>query len=188
MTTTCAAVSESPLLRLSGELRNVLWRLVVIQEDHVPYTNTGVEEPGLLLVCHATRSEAASIFYLENKILAHVPSYDPTSLVLLKQRFLALDLTTADHSCIELSIGGAADWSNLQKWLKLIFTNALRRKPTYDSQTTVQESIIVGMFRMVTAMRGQEMSWKLVASLLEDQRRTLALLRPGWELKSATHE
>lgn len=68
-------MDASPLATLPGELRNRIWRLVVVKLNAINVSDlTSPQEPALLATCHQARKEASGIYYAENTfLLAHDP-------------------------------------------------------------------------------------------------------------------
>ena len=73
--------AQSPLLRLSGELRNKIYREVLVDQKSVKVTTTGVPEPAFLLTCKQIRREGMDVFYGENRFRIPAPRYDSTTLM-----------------------------------------------------------------------------------------------------------
>lgn len=79
-TMTAAAVAASPLFELSGELRNRIYLSVLCENDWLNITDEGIEEIGLLRVCHIIRAEALPIFEGENLFCLWIEKHDSTTL------------------------------------------------------------------------------------------------------------
>lgn len=93
MASTDSSVAHSPLFRLSPELRNTIYRLVLV-EDHDEYEiwpvevdEFGVPEPALLLSNKVIRSEALGVFYYENHFSCTVRNFNPAPVLLLQSKF-----------------------------------------------------------------------------------------------------
>ncbi|KAK6431014.1 hypothetical protein LTR95_012828 [Oleoguttula sp. CCFEE 5521] len=159
------AVLQSPLFKLSGEMRNIIWRLAVVGKDPVVYSDAGVEEPGILLTCRAIRNEVASIFYLENNV----------------NRLTLLGLTCTDMRTKDPIHVGTPSWSNALRGLKAIFTRELLMRPIITAVDSAESSAIDNLFATVTKLREHDVPWSVVAELLEMQHRTMDLIWPGWD-------
>ena len=61
---------QSKFLELPGEIRNKIYRLVLVSDDNIDITITPTPEPALLNVCRTTLEEATTIYYLENSFTA----------------------------------------------------------------------------------------------------------------------
>ncbi|CAK4034157.1 Hypothetical predicted protein [Lecanosticta acicola] len=68
------------LLELPAELRNDIYRLVLVPEDDaaVDIDANGYDRPGLLSTCKQIYYEARKIFYAENKFMFLVAGFDAT--------------------------------------------------------------------------------------------------------------
>ncbi|EMC96951.1 hypothetical protein BAUCODRAFT_48719, partial [Baudoinia panamericana UAMH 10762] len=55
------------LLNLPGELRNYIYRLALVEDDHIKISkNSKPLQPGILQVSRQCRKEASDIYYQEN--------------------------------------------------------------------------------------------------------------------------
>lgn len=123
-----SSVAHSPLFKLSAELRNTIYRLVLVQ-DHAEFevvcvavdSLRGITEPALLLSNKIVRSEASGIFYHENHWNCEVRNYDPAPVLLLQSK---LKMPFSEHEMVinvtsvrrDISYG---TWRNLVSWLHL---------------------------------------------------------------------
>lgn len=121
------SVAHSPLFKLSAELRNTIYRLVLV-EDHddccvepvVVDAITGIPEPGLLLSNKVVRSEALGIFYYENHWDCEVRNFDPAPVLLLQSIFkmpfskhpMFITITSVRREV------NRKTWLNLTRWIK----------------------------------------------------------------------
>lgn len=62
--------------KLSGELRNHIWRHVLVSDEPVLVNKEQPHSPSLLRTCTQIRTEATSIFFNENTFLLPVDGYD----------------------------------------------------------------------------------------------------------------
>lgn len=123
-----SSVARSPLFRLSAELRNNIYRLVLV-EDHddcciecvVVDQINGIPEPPLLLSNKTIRAEALGIFYYENHWDCEVRKFDPAPVLLLQSKF---KMPFSEHPMYITitSVRRAVDsktWRNLTRWLHM---------------------------------------------------------------------
>ena len=66
---------------LPGELRNRIYRLCLVSEDHIIVTTTTFPEPRLLKTCKEIREEASTIYYGENQFEAWIHRYDSSPIM-----------------------------------------------------------------------------------------------------------
>lgn len=122
------SVAHSPLFKLSAELRNTIYRLVLV-EDHDDFCIgpvvvddiNGISEPGLLLSNKIVRFEALGIFYYENDWDCRVRNYDPAPVLLLQSKF---KMPFSEHPMFIsiTSISRKVDhqtWHNLTSWIQM---------------------------------------------------------------------
>jgi hypothetical protein len=122
------SVAHSPLFKLSAELRNTIYRLVLVEDQDdccvepvVIDKISGVAEPGLLLSNKIVRSEALPIFYYENHWECEVHNFDPAPVLLLQSK---LKMPFSEHPMFITitSVCRNVDrktWRNLVSWLHL---------------------------------------------------------------------
>ena len=121
-----SSVARSPFFRLSAELRNQVYRLVLVIEDSgseefyedsvIVDASNGIPEPALLLTNKIIRSEAADIFHYENDFCCYVENFDPAPVLLLQSK---LKVSFSEHPtnvAIERR-GNSFSWDNLVAWL-----------------------------------------------------------------------
>ena len=58
---------KSALLALPGEIRNRIYRLVLVGQEPVDVYDQGVPEPGVLFIRKQIRNEGVRLFYTENQ-------------------------------------------------------------------------------------------------------------------------
>lgn len=112
---------QSPLLKLPGELRNRIYRSALLEQPYVTVGRAAFVEPGLLLVCHQIRREAAPIYYGENKFRIPAPNYDSATCLRWMAKRTALSLKYDVRIQCSLTLGNGSDrqpdWENALQWL-----------------------------------------------------------------------
>lgn len=82
-----SSVAESPLFKLPPELRTMIYRFALIDDQEIAITESGgFPEPELLSVCKTVRSEAYKVFYYENIFCCVVEHFSPVTLLLAGRR------------------------------------------------------------------------------------------------------
>ncbi|KAK5127472.1 hypothetical protein LTR85_006811 [Meristemomyces frigidus] len=184
---------QSPLFKLSGELRNRIYRLLLLPEPGgvIDITAQGVEEPSILLSCHEVRNEAISIFYAENDFVIHVTDYDSSPLMEFGQHVRKRE---KQHShfygpmtavCQTANI--TPNWANLLLWCQRNHRNEVTETDWFPSDAPAGSSqsrlIVGGMFQIVHEMSG--LPWENVERLLKGQRRILFGIDKRWEAEGS---
>lgn len=173
------------LERLPGELRNRIYRYVLLRNGPFTVTATGIQEPPLLSVCKQIRQEGILIFYGENEI--HVPFMDYDSSLFVKwtekSRALAEKYNVPRRFARVRGVGNKSPhWENLSTWLKRYHEDVVGRgilppsKATPDS--SLDQLVIGGMFSLVVLMEGKP--WEKVKDALEEQRLILIKIDKRW--------
>ncbi|KAK5117151.1 hypothetical protein LTR85_008919 [Meristemomyces frigidus] len=149
-----------PLLRLPPELRNELFRNVLL-EDRVVVNATHHETPGLLRTWHQLRDEASSIFYQENKFLVEFvdlkPSAPPHHWTMVKWSSRDMAFTCLGHM----------NWANLKTWLKR-YHESRGAYPGLSENGDDEVDYMSRAFDVVQAMFA--VAWDTVDTVLEHYR------------------
>jgi hypothetical protein len=122
-----SSVAHSPLFRLSPELRNKIYRLVLFKDcEHMHDAfwtmvdkPSGIKEPDLLSSNKIIRSEASGIFYYENQFHCYVDNFDIAPVLLLQSKFT---MPLCDHPMgveVRIGTGSIPDWKKLVAWLHM---------------------------------------------------------------------
>jgi hypothetical protein len=165
----------SPFLRLPGELRNKIYRLVLLQPDQqrLEVAVTGINEPGLLLANHKIRDEAAPIFYGENRFQIRFLNYHPAPILKWtnKCRKVYWKYNKLFPECSGLTWFGTRvpNWRDLLLWLEHWHGNKVYEGfgvPVGGVQTSADIRLIPVMFQMVDADRDKP--WDKVREYLEE--------------------
>ncbi|KAF2161601.1 hypothetical protein M409DRAFT_27996 [Zasmidium cellare ATCC 36951] len=91
------AEADAPcrLWKLPGELRNRIYRYVLIQQEDatgdsmVNVEANGYDRPGLLSTCKEIRREALKIYYYENTFHVQIKNFNSAPLVEWKNHYMA---------------------------------------------------------------------------------------------------
>ena len=159
------SVAHSPLFKLSAELRNTIYRLVLVEdydfwgvEPVVVDKANGVPEPALLLSNMVIRSEALGISYYENHWECQVHNFDPAPVLLLQKKF---KMPFSKHpmfitiSSIHRDISHGT-WDNVASWLHLChkrrcpsFFHGMDCISEYGRDAQAEMSVLLGLFEVV---------------------------------------
>ncbi|CZT15895.1 uncharacterized protein RCC_01734 [Ramularia collo-cygni] len=76
-------LQRSRLCKLPAEMKNAIYRFVLIEQDLIHVTASGYSRNGgcILATCKEIRVEALGIYYDENKFLHFISKFDSTPLV-----------------------------------------------------------------------------------------------------------
>ncbi|KAF7186355.1 hypothetical protein HII31_12286 [Pseudocercospora fuligena] len=130
------------LLNLAGELKNRVYRMVLLTDDRAPIivSSRGYEKPALLQTCKEVRREAFSIFYYENQFGIEVPDYDiaiPMKFMdslnqiwrLPRSHSLRIKVRQDKITAHYLQISSRPNWSNLMTQMRVYHRGSLRVAP-----------------------------------------------------------
>ena len=185
-TATSTAEEPSPLLRLPGELRNNIYRLVVVSSDDITVGVTGFTEPPILTVSKQVRREASAILYAENNFIVESNDYDITPYNKWIEKLAAARLR---HEIIHWSglVNGSftdttvPNWANLLGWIEGYHAGSIAvemKKPSRIASSSLEFLIMGGMFVVAGGMKCQP--WHEVDRVLQEHRLILAAVDSRW--------
>ncbi|OQO02884.1 hypothetical protein B0A48_11167 [Cryoendolithus antarcticus] len=188
------AVANSPLFRLGGEVRNIIWRCALhLNLDDIEYISYGFGKDGtrevqaaLLFICHLIQQETAAIFYLENEYDINCTGFNSESLMALTRRFKTLNLSLStmlqEHPNAVHVEADPVSWSGLMLWLERYHNGSVGvpNGPTFDPSSgfDTESSVMKAMFEMVYDLRHIE--WGVVEAVLDRQRPILVGCYADW--------
>jgi hypothetical protein len=137
---TDTAEESSPLLRLPAELRNDIYRLVVVSPNAIRVGVTGFSEPPILSVSKQIRRETSVILYAENNFDVDIYNYDITSCQKWNEKLRAAHWRHELHTCNgfhgSFVHATTPNWANLLAWMKLNHAGLTRlsvwTRPAFD--------------------------------------------------------
>ena len=175
-----SSVAQSPLFKLSPELRNMIYRFAIVTEDHVKITKTrGIPEPALLSASKTVRSETFGIFYFENKFLAVVEEYDPATVLLASRRASVSDAALGLIGIRRFALPAHQDpnWNNLVKWLHLCLQEGCFGLHFFENHDA-EAKLVAGLFGIV--FEDPTMAAANLDILLKNIRPALVELDEDW--------
>lgn len=182
-----AAHGDSRLLRLPAELRNVIYRYVLVQVDPIDIANDGHQEPALLTTCKEIRQEAVTLFYCENEF--EIEMIDWNIINFLKwDKILAAALGDGDNfDCARgrtRCVGPSDDpnWANLHHWMKEYYhDNTVLEQTEPSSLCSGEETdvyVVASMFVVLNNMKSK--TWEEMEGILKEFRVVLAKVDERW--------
>ena len=181
---TATAGESSPLLRLPAELRNDIYRLVVVSPNAIRVGVTGFNEPPILTVSKQIRREASAILFAENSFVVTIHDYNVTGSEKWTDKMHAANQLGCPCSW---KCGGSfsnttvPNWMNLLEWMKGYHAGSVRNyihRPSTMTGLSLEYLILGGMFVVVESMKGQP--WHEVDRVLQEHRRILAAVDARW--------
>ena len=179
----------SPLLGISGGLRNKIYRETFVQDRSIKVTTTGVPEPPLLATCKQIRREGMDVFYGDNRFRISLPHYDSTICMLWLKKVRKMR-EVGDIHVSPACYGGQGpginhrEWENLIVWLKRYHEKTVRMRfnpPTQIPPGVLLDAVVIGgMFNILGSM--EEKPWSEVESVLNEQRNILTRIDAGWSV------
>ena len=144
---TSSASRVCRLLQLPGELRNRIYRDVLLDVQRLKVPQIGFHEPGLLRTCRAIRKEAEPIFLLENKFYNFIVDHDAVALEPLAKKCVRVKKQYGARPDIAFSMQEAPNWPNLLQCLKEV----QQRRPGFAIPLSfgAQDSGLLGVERQL---------------------------------------
>lgn len=183
-----ASKSDSRLLSLPAELRNRVYRLVLLENRPIRVTQSGFDQGGgLLSTCKQIRQEALKIYYYENKFLVITPKWNTDTLVSFHTETLRLQLRVGPYGvrCNLASTSQEPHWANLLEWARRLHSRELSWWSSNEDGYTLSGTRGTVAFNVCRAMRimaceMRAMPWSQVKEVLAPQRIVLASVDKRW--------
>lgn len=158
-----------PLLELPAEIRNRIYREVLLSPEPVQVTENNYQQPSLLRTCSQIRSEASSIYYIESEFELVLENFDTTPAT---SWFRHARGYNEKMSIVWDGIENGGKWSNLLTWLRREYESKIvgfrlgKDAPLSERQGT--EGQVSRLFDQLEILKG--MPWDKVRRVLEKHR------------------
>ncbi|KAK4610749.1 hypothetical protein CLAFUW4_13990 [Fulvia fulva] len=153
-------------LKIAGELRNRIYREVLLQPAPIDYGDKGYIRPALLNTCKAIRSEALKIYYYENSFHTDVWAYNASGMYRFRTSLEPIGVNYEKIEEMTTTCFDLASWSNLMEWLRQYHADLNDWRITYKEEededydrARLQEALSQ-MFDVVEGLGGME--WEQV--------------------------
>ncbi|KAI5361512.1 hypothetical protein Slin15195_G126270 [Septoria linicola] len=185
-----SAVDTCYFMELPGELRNRIYRFVLLQPEDIPVTSSGYERPSVLATSKTIRSEGLKIFYLENAFSIFVHNFDCTEIYRFSQQVKRFKLKVSEEeSDVNIHFWtnwAQPNWPNLLLWLKRYHARQLDSWPAHPmlaESASVEdhgEYGVVASMAVVADMLRTKQKWSVVENILKAQHPSLLAYNDGW--------
>ena len=186
-----ASDSDSRLLSLPAELRNRIYRLVLLRRRPTRVKKSGFSQgSGILATCKQIRHEALKICYYKNIFRVSTPKWNTDALVSFNKQIRRLGLQVGPGKGMKITSitdGPSREphWANLLEWARLFhsrtlcWTHSNNDSPALSSH---QGAVVhnVGRAIKITACQTRDLPWRQVEEILAPQRLVLALVDERW--------
>ncbi|KAK3680221.1 hypothetical protein LTR78_000599 [Recurvomyces mirabilis] len=140
------------LFKLPAELRNIIYRHVLVSGEEIKLKPKGPGEPALLRVCRGVRKEARSIYYTENKFRLSITAFNGVAFTHFARQYrIYRHLRPQGNSNITFLIDNDPHWENLVAWVKDYFLWAGLR-PDLEVKTRPSDHIVNAAFNLADAV------------------------------------
>jgi hypothetical protein len=190
------AVAESPLFNLPRELRDMIYRFVLVRyEKHWPRPdgfykypisikkNTGIPEHPLLSASKIVRCETYEIFYYENMYRCEVEEFDPAPVILAEHK--SSWFVDQSHG---IGIGSPQvgidfeerNWMNLTSWLHMCHRGEIVRwDAELQHNEDAEDKLLQGLFDV--AIESPVYCPAMLDCLLTAMRPAMVELNSDWK-------
>ena len=177
-----AIVSRSALLELPGEIRNRIYRFVLVCDNRIEVHAGAPLEPALLSVCREVRTEAIKLFYVENKFTLVISNFNkavPCAWRAVRKRFPSMPRTATFRL---KPTNTTRSWPNLLDWLRAIHAGdaAWPEDPTTQFASRNGLECLVTFTTLAIATKCRSRTWQETAEILEMQHVVLRQINSGW--------
>ncbi|KAM3420865.1 hypothetical protein BST61_g4104 [Cercospora zeina] len=178
------AVPQSLFFALSPELRNKIYRDVLVQPDKIRISTAMTQpplEPGILLVNRQIRQEARAIYYYENHFRFDLYEIDASAYM----RWVRAEpiIRSRLQVWFKMYIVASPDvaWQNLMVWLGEIHYRRVAHGPSsrvFPGKRPFR--IVVGdMKELAARLKEQDFTWTQILHVLESLKKMLVASLPG---------
>lgn len=177
-------VQSAPFFKLSGELRNTIYRFATVEPQTIQVTSDGFNKSGLLATCKEIREEAIKIFYVENTFHHLIDNFDSRTMVKLNALWQPVAGDATPGTSISASLRWSPHWENLLVWLKRIHAGKCHgghiglETLNERGERAVDIYMVEAMFE--TVLRMQRQPWALVKDIVEINRVALVVRDKRW--------
>jgi hypothetical protein len=181
--------SKCHFLKLSPELLNTIYRLVLVSDNaiEVKVTDAPPMDPPLLRTCRQIRREARGIYYQENTVNFTVLDYDIRKIVAW------LDLSSAHHDLysnaqltLSISSHSTVCWYHLHYWIFMYRMGRITRLTRASSSVATgsdgiqhnegDRSLAIGLFDLAESHLAAGSDSQTIHAALEQYRKNV--MRP----------
>jgi len=184
-------VQKRHLLSLPPELRNRIWREVVIEDITFDAANIHPKAPGLVRTGRQARREAIGVYFLECEHFFHIVDYDGAWRVQTIHEVCCIVASAIDigaisrrdvTSCSTCETTGLPNWANLVNWVRVNHAAGLGFLPQCESGDWVNvkagDKVMTVAMSVVEGMEDEP--WEKVEGIREDVHRAVAALDAAW--------
>lgn len=167
------------LLSQPPEIRNVVYRLVLLQNDiKIRQPDfSGAEQPSLLQVSRQIRAETSQIHHNENEHIWYITDFDVSHYMKWQQ---SSQVRRDAH--IKFKFRDRTVWRNLLEWLEAFYYDKVTGLGIKEFHAEADYHVAVAgrMFRMVSQLRELNVAWEDVKVNLEYARQAIGIYAEEW--------
>jgi len=166
----------SHFLQLPPELRNTIYRHVLIAKDPIIDIDPFLKQPPLLQTCRQTRSEALKLWYLSNHFAMGISHCDASLLIEFYWHLSAVNIAGVAITVV----AGKKHWTNLMVWCRAIWEGRAHgfemEEGSMLGEMTDEEAVMRAAHRIVS----RKGSWTQCEEELAELRFLVGKIEPGW--------
>ncbi|KAI6860594.1 hypothetical protein KC338_g6905 [Hortaea werneckii] len=168
--------TKAHLLTIPGELRNVIYRLVLVSEERIKVDKRHRKMPPLLRTCQLVYAEARSIYFGENSFQVTVRHLRP---IISRHHWLLVSRTKMRVD-LNINLIGKFDWENLMSWLSRYHRSKGAYLGCFRGRDSVRRRLdhVTFAFKIVHGMF--KTKWQGVRTVLDEYREITELGKMRW--------
>ena len=166
------------LLKIPAELRNEIYRLVLISDEQIEIKDI-YKEPALLSTCRQIRKEATPILYLGNSWVIDLPDWN---FAFYDAFYISVHRKVLESWKMKVAWtnnGSLNDKAGLLRFIKFLHENQHYPGIRYEPSKYSLESAVTGACEIARSMRKQP--WEEISSVLEIYLDEVVKGKNGWE-------
>lgn len=176
-----SSAGKCRLLLLPPELRNVIFRYVLVEDGNITIAAYGPlpAQPGLLSTCSQLRKENSSVYYQTLYFVFIVEDHNAST-------FMKWHLSSEQRRNCNYGYSiqpGQTNWPNLRPWLKAFHEGQCDGVGFPNARP--DQSVVSRIFAVVIQCRFLYLTWAQAERVLEEMRKALGAQDEGW-LREAT--
>lgn len=168
----------SPLLNLPAELRNSIYRLVLLEQNPITVTRT-LQTPGLTQTCQQIRRETIKPWIMENEFRFDILHCDTTLLTKWQCRVPRMNFdTAADEITIHTYIRPSTNWANVLNSCIMIWSDNGRVSHTLGRNREAAGAVICAAEKIAVQFRDRP--WAECSRALASLRIAIGAFDSRW--------
>ena len=172
--------SKSRFLSLPAELRNEIYRLVLVEDKRLNIKKDLPTQPGLLRACRQTRQEGLDIYLQDNYFVFYINHFDASTY--LQWCRASRKHIGCHHGFV---VANSANWDNLLDWLEAYYHGECKGT-TVQNEASRMGEVAACMFNLMRVLRDYrevkvgDLTWETFERMFGEVKRALEATNDVW--------